>query len=135
MKKLILCLSLIVFISNAFSQSKQFRFEYDYSRFSYNDSSSYLEIYYSFYQPLFKYLIDERNHKSIHGSLKVILKDMKNNQQVVEKEYQFTSLLEDTLNNNDQKSLIGNLGYIIPFGDYECILIGKDLNAADRLDR
>lgn len=126
MKKLFLSVLFLLFTVVTFGQTKQFRFEYDFSRFSYDSTSGYIEIYYSFYQPMFKFIIEE-NQKTIHGSLKVMISDTQSKIKIIEKEYQFKSIIDDSANNQEQKSLIGNLGYILQYGKYECFLIGKDL--------
>jgi GWxTD domain-containing protein len=129
--KFILLLSVIL-ISSSFAQRK-FSFDYDYARFNYDDSSSYLELYYSFFQPDFT-IVNEGNEKYIEGGLKVKIIDQKTNNIVVNKEFQFKSNFNDSVPTAGTQSLIGNLGFKMLNGDYTCVVIGRDLHRESSYD-
>lgn len=128
MKSLILFLFLTIFATNYSQQN--FRLEFDYARFSYDDSSKYVEFYYSFYQnQLTSVQID--NKEIVSGILNLIVKNKENNSEIINKTYQFNNVSDTSFNNN---SLIGNIGFIIPFGNYICFVIGKDANKVSNYD-
>jgi len=131
MKKLLLFLIIFAGISS-FAQKEPFKIEYDYARFSLDDSSGYLELYYSFYEPDFVVTGTDTN-KQIRGSLYVFIKNAANDEVIINKEYQFSSSTSDS-NFKYGKSLIGNLGFQLPFGKYNIMLVGKDLSAEERGD-
>lgn len=110
-----------------------FKVDFDYARFFYNDSSNYLEIYYSFYQPQLKQVMAD-NKLTIKGILNVLISDKTNANILVNKNYQFHNTIEDSLSENQQKSFTGNLGFIIPFGEYNCVLAGIDGNDSTKID-
>lgn len=128
MKKLLLLL-FITFNFTNFSQ-QNFRIEFDYARFSYDDSSKYVEFYYSFYHnQLTPTLID--NQEIVSGILNLVVKNKDDKTEIINKTYQFNNISDTALNNN---SLIGNIGFIIPFGEYVCYVIGKDGNNNSNID-
>lgn len=131
MKKLLLFLIIFAGIT-AFAQKEPFKIEYDYARFSLDDTSGYLELYYSFYEPDFQVTGPETD-RHIKGSLFVFIANANSNEVIVNKEYQFSSTVTDSAFKNG-KSLIGNLGFQLPFGKYNFKLVGKDLSATGRAD-
>ncbi len=131
MKTRLIIILLIYLVTNSFTQSN-FRFDWDYARFNYDDSSSYLEIYYSFYQPDFKIVSDDSS-KFIQGAFRIILTQENNLDVLMNKEYQFKSIIIED-NSNQSKSLIGNLGFVIQPGKYLCTLIGRDINNNASID-
>lgn len=110
-----------------------FKLEVDYARYLYNDTSAYLEIYYSFYQNQLR-AVQEGNHSIVKGYLNVNIKDKITNVPIVDREWQFTRELADTLNGINGKSLIGILGFQMPFGNYVCTIFGKDVNNTTSFD-
>jgi GWxTD domain-containing protein len=128
MKKLSLLFVLVLQIC-IFSQDK-FRVDFDYARFFYNDSSGYLEIYYSFYQSQMMPLITG-GKQDVKGGLNVVISSMDKPDTLINRNYQFLSEF-DTASLN--KSLTGNLGFVVPFGQYHCLLMGMDDNDSTKFD-
>jgi GWxTD domain-containing protein len=124
MKKLVFFAFLLInpFLS---AQSQKPLFDYDYARFSYDEKAAFLEIYYSFAEYLLK-PVQEENNSFVKGYLTVIIKDIKADSVVVQKDYKFKSVASDSLKNGKSKSLIGTLAFVLPFGDYVCKLTGGD---------
>jgi len=112
-----------VFAYSGKAQDKKVLFDLDYSRFANNSSSMYVEFYYSFYKDAFQFL-KSTQAKTIRGAVEINIKSIQTNEIVVNREYRFESLMEDSLYN---QSLIGVLGYFIPNGDYQAVVVGKDL--------
>ncbi len=131
MKKFIVAIVLLSGLT-IFAQKEPFKIEYDYARFALDDSSGYLELYYSFYEPDFE-VTGKNSDKEIKGSLSVLIKNASTEEILVNKEYQFTSGLHDS-NGVEGKSLIGNLGFQLPFGKYNFTLIGRDVTVSGRAD-
>jgi GWxTD domain-containing protein len=130
MKRLI-----IFFVSflSIISQAQDFKVDFDCSRFLYNDSSNYLEIYYSFYQPQLKQ-VNTDNELKVKGILNIKILNKATSDTVVNRNYQFENIISDSMSLNHQKSFTGNMAYILPLGEYNCVFTGMDGNDMSRLD-
>lgn len=130
MKKLIL---LFVFTSiNIFSQAS-FKVEFDYSRFNYDKENSFLEIYYSFFQPELKQVKTD-SASLIRGLLHILISDMSGKEIFVDQPYSFENILDEASTNQSNKKLTGSLGFVLPNGNYLCKLSAKDGNDTTRID-
>ncbi len=130
MKRLFL---FIVLCYTAILGAQTFKVDFDFSRFFYNDSSNYVEIYYSFYQPQLKQ-VQTDNQLTVKGILNVKIVNKDNSTVLVDKNYQFQNIIADSLSEDNQKSFTGNLGFVIPLGEYNCTLSGVDGNDMDKID-
>ncbi|HSD64503.1 MAG TPA: hypothetical protein VLB50_11915, partial [Ignavibacteriaceae bacterium] len=120
MKRLILFFaSFLSIIINA----QDFKVDFDYSRFFYNDSSNYLEIYYSFYQPQLKQ-VNAENELKVKGILNIKILNKETSDTLVNRNYQFENIVSDSMSLNHQKSFTGNMAYILPLGEYVCVFTG-----------
>jgi GWxTD domain-containing protein len=109
-----------------------FKVDFDYSRFFYDDSSGYLEIYYAFFEPdLLVTAEDDQN--VIKGFLNIQLKNLQNDQLILDRDFRFTNVVDTELSSGN-KSLTGNLGFLVPFGEYLCMLTGKDGSDLSKID-
>lgn len=124
MNKILCAIISLYLIVNLFPQNNSVEIEYDYARFANDDTSGYLELYYSFYVNDFRPTFVE-NKEVVNGSLFISINDSKTQNLIVNKEYQFKSELKKDSNFNN--NLIGNLSFQLPYGNYSCKLIGKDL--------
>ena len=113
--------------------AQDFKVDFDYSRFFYNDSSNYVEIYYSFYEPQLKQ-VETDNQLSVKGILNIMIFEPNSTDTLVNKNYQFENLIADSLSENHQKSFTGNIAYVLPHGEYRCVLTGMDGNDMNKLD-
>ncbi len=130
MKKIILIISLL---APLFYSQSEFKVDFDYANFHYNDSLSYLELYYAFYQGSFQRINIPDSLPRINGELKVQIKNAGDQSIIVNREYQFSTYV-DTSEENVHKGLTGVLNFLIPTGNYLCRLIGLDLNAVPNSD-
>ncbi|HEY6907578.1 MAG TPA: hypothetical protein VI230_08910, partial [Ignavibacteriaceae bacterium] len=130
MKRLIL---FFVSILSIMSQAQDFKVDFDCSRFLYNDSSNYLEIYYSFYQPQLKQVKTD-NELKVKGILNIKILNKATSDTVVNRNYQFENIISDSMSVNHQKSFTGNMAYILPLGEYNCVFTGMDGNDMSKLD-
>lgn len=117
-----LLLLLLLSVVTVFGQQKM-TVDFDYSRFSYSDSADYVEFYYSF-NTLTMAADSVASGKEVRGLLKVNIVNQASKDTLVNKEFKFKSALVPGQNNTN---LIGNLGYVIPPGNYRVMLQGKDL--------
>lgn len=130
MKRLIL---FFVSFLSIISQAQDFKVDFDCSRFLYNDSSNYLEIYYSFYQPQLKQVKTD-NELKVKGILNIKILNKETSDTVVNRNYQFENIISDSMSVNHQKSFTGNMAYILPLGEYNCVFTGMDGNDMSKLD-
>lgn len=125
---------LAIFAGAAFAQMKPtLRVDYDYARFAYDDTAGYFELYYSFYEQDFKAMTVETN-KFIEGSLGVQIVNLADKSEAVKKEFHFKSPVTPQAEGQAKKSLIGNLGFKLPFGKYNCLLTAADANIKNMTD-
>ncbi len=130
MKRLIL---FFAFTFAVIANAQDFKVDFDYSRFFYSDSSNYIEIYYSFYEPQLKQ-IQTDNQLTVKGILNIKILNQDGTDTLVNKNYQFENLIADSLSMNHQKSFTGNIAYVLPLGEYQCTLTGMDGNDMDKID-
>ncbi len=126
----------ILFIALAFTgiiYSQDFKVDFDYSRFFYNDSSNYIEIYYSFYEPQLKQ-VETNNQLTVKGILNIRILSQNGADTLVNKNYQFENIIADSMSENHQKSFTGNIAYVLPLGEYRCTLSGIDGNDMTKID-
>ncbi|HKI78935.1 MAG TPA: GWxTD domain-containing protein [Ignavibacteriaceae bacterium] len=125
MKKLIFIFVIIPFLLIT-AQSK-FNFNVDYSRYKYNDSSSYVEFYYSFPQSQLAF-VKKDNVFQVDGILHIEIKNKGTKEDFINKSWKIPNQFKDTSDVNMQKDLIGVVGFVIPSGNYSCKFVGSDLN-------
>ncbi len=107
----------LVLLTNIFGQNN-IPFEFDYARFKYDSTNTYLEIYYSIGQgELIPYKID--NKFFLGAYLDISIRDTLINNLLVNRRYKSVSEIDTSqMALYKTKNLIGNLGYIIPPGKY-----------------
>ncbi len=131
MNRIIIIIFVVIFGFAAMAQNA-FKVDFDYSRFFYDDSSGYLEIYYAFFEPdLLVTAEDDQN--VIKGFLNIQLKNLQNDQLILDRDFRFTNVVDTELSSGN-KSLTGNLGFLVPFGEYLCMLTGKDGSDLSKID-
>lgn len=132
MKKQLITIALILLalIPSINAQNKQLLFDIDYARFAHDDSSGFFELYYVIYQSAFT-PFDDDGAQRVSGILSVHIQTLETEELLVQKSYNFAAFLDDSL---QPKSLIGRLGYIIPFGQYMATVVCKDSLEGGRID-
>ncbi|MBU1101789.1 MAG: GWxTD domain-containing protein [Bacteroidetes bacterium] len=122
MKKIIL---FILYVTCLTSAQNTLLFDFDFARFSYDSSSSYLEIYYSFdINSLTK--VTEDNKEKTSAILQIVLQNEVTQEYIVNREWE----LDAYINKNGVKTedQVGNLGILVPVGKYLLRVTGKDKN-------
>ncbi|MCF6271366.1 MAG: GWxTD domain-containing protein [Melioribacteraceae bacterium] len=118
---------LILLLSiNIFSQDK-LSFEFDYARFKYDTTKTYLELYYSLGQSnLTPYMSDSNSY--IGAYLDVIITDTLSKKTVVNKRYlSKTEILNLEDLSYSGKNLLGNLGFVLEGGTYKLDISATDI--------
>lgn len=125
-KKFCFLFLFIVFLfSDLIAQNK---FEFDYARFYSNaDSSGYIELYYSFYQPALK-VVQYGDMKLNQGELDVEITDKLSKETVVDRNWQFDLPINQKGKN---ENLTGVLRFPLDLGHYSVKLTAKDVNNAE----
>jgi len=105
----------------------------DYAKFRNDDSSGYLEVYYGFYPGLASF--DQRDG-GFHGFLKVStrVKDTRNGAYVVDRLSGIPVVIQDTSQLHMRSTLVSQIGFVIPFGDYLLEAVVIDSLAQSRRD-
>jgi len=118
-------LLLFVLLSNSLFAQTNFDFEFDYAQFGYDSTSNYVEFYYSFNQSSLK-VGSENSHINQEALLKIFIKNIQTNDTLVFNKWQLKHDIDTSINSN--QVLVGTLGFILPQGNYSCIVNGSDLH-------
>lgn len=119
MKVIILCL-LTSFLG--FSQD-DIKFQFDYAQFGYNETSNYVEFYYSVDQNTLSVKeTDSLNYSE--GILSLTIKDSLSGEVVVDNNWLISEPFQNSQEAN--KSLIGAIGFLLEAGIYTCKMTVKD---------
>ena len=113
------------FLSFFSSAQQKLDFDFDYAQFGYDSTSNFIEFYYSFGQ---KGLYQTETDSSIilEGTLAIDLTETINHKTLIDKEWKINHEIKDTSDMN--KSLVGVISFILPAGEYECVISGKNFN-------
>jgi len=114
MKKTLLVLLLL--ISQIYSQDK-ISFEFDYAKFNYDSTKTYLELYYSLGQSTLSQF-KEDNKTFIGAYLDIIIEDKISKKALINNRYLSKTQINDKDSTYKTQSLLGNLGFIISSGNY-----------------
>jgi|WetSurMetagenome_2_1015567.scaffolds.fasta_scaffold38705_3 GWxTD domain-containing protein len=98
----------------------------DYSRFRFDDSTGYLEIYYVFRQDELKHVKIDRKW-IVNGIINAIIKEKKTGKLIVNKSWQISNDI-DTTKISLNKNLNGVISFQLGFNDYTCCIFAKDVN-------
>lgn len=125
MKKLIFFLVFLPFVF--VNAQSDFNFNIDFASFKYDSASNYVEFYYSFPSKQLK-LVNENNKLQIEGLFHLQIKDDKTGVDLVNKEWRIPSQVQDSSYITESSNLIGEIGFVIPGGNYTCSVEGSDHN-------
>ncbi len=122
---------LFLFLINCSIQAQSiFNVDFDVARFDMSDSTSRLEIYYSFYHEGMTTQV-VKNDSIIRGAILVKIKaeGQEKDQYLVNKIYNFSSKT-----NSKNRATLGILKYVLLEGSYLCELKGSDMNQENSID-
>lgn len=121
MKKLIILIFLLPLLVRA---QENFNFDFDYARFGYDSVSNYVEFYYSFRQSELS-TVQENSVDVSRAVLHIELQDSVSGNFILNKDWRIDNPIGDTSVQED-KSLIGVVGFVVPRGVYYCTVSGTD---------
>jgi len=124
MKKL--SILLLLFTINIFSQDK-ISFEFDYARFKYDSTKTYLEVYYSLGESnLTSYEEDGKIY--IGAYIDISITDTLTKENLIKKRYLSRTVLDSAKDKSYVgKNLLGNLGFVLNKGTYSLDLSSSDI--------
>lgn len=122
MKKI---LFLILLTLSFKAQDKELNFEFDYARFNYDTTSTYLEMYYVI-EPNDLQVIQKDNQDFIEVDISVTIINKATDQLVVDKKYRVNNIVENT--DSTLPSLVGVVGFLLNEGIYALNVTATDAN-------
>ncbi len=134
MMKKLTTFAIFVFFSCALinAQNKpKFLFDFDYAQFGYDSTSNYVEFYYSFNQSSMQ-TVKTDSSTNLEGYLYITIQDTATGKDILNKHWKISQQSED-LPQKSNKSLVGELGFVINKGTYRLIVGGSDtLNSENK---
>lgn len=125
MKKIIFFL---VFIPSILIKAQSnFNFNIDFASFKYDSTSNYVEFYYSFPTSQMK-LVNQNNKLQVEGLFRLQIKDDKTGKYLVNKDWRIPNEVQDSSSITNKSTLMGEIGFVIPDGNYTCYAEGSDRN-------
>ena len=128
MKKIFL---VVLLLSISLAAQEKLSFEFDYSRFNYDSSDTYLEISYSLSQKTLTPYIEE-GKKFIGAYLNVTISDTTNNKVLLNRLYQSKTELLTGDDSYKSQNLLGNFGFVVAEGTYQFEITGIDIADSNR---
>jgi GWxTD domain-containing protein len=134
-----LCFALVVLglyavaVGQMLTPKSQFILNVDYARFNNNSQSSYLEVYYELYPKLISYL---KSEGKFHGAVRLTtrLTNKATDSVLVRQNFVVPIVVDDTLEASMRSTVVSQLGYAIPFGEYSLYVMAFDSLAPTRRD-
>ena len=117
--------SILLLLPSLFFAQSNFNIDYDYSLMCLDDTSGYIEIYYSF-PPLEMNEVVIENDTCITGILFVKIGEIETDRIFVDRVWQFNRCTGDQNIQND--NLVGLFRFALPQGNYFCEILAKDGN-------
>lgn len=123
--------SALILILNAFIirniYCDEFRFDYDYCAFRYDNQKLYLEFYYSFDQQQLIFKKSDNGYEA-DGELDLEVFDKDKNKAVIKKRYKVPVNVQDTLGYNKAAKLTGQVNFLLDSGNYVFKIKAADFN-------
>lgn len=125
MKKIFITMVLFTcFLSTGFAQN-ELKFEFDFAKFKYDQSSVFLEFYYDL-SPEFMKVNESQAGKLIEAIVKIEMKDVKADTFFIKKNWKIQHVINEET--GIDKNLIGVFGFVIPGGEYSLTVDAYDAN-------
>ena len=105
----------------------EFRFEYDYCAFKYDNQKLYLEFYYSFNQQQLTFIKSDNGYEAA-GELNLEVIDKDENKAVIQKRYKVPVNVQDTIGYNKAAKLTGQVNFLLDSGNYVFKIKATDFN-------
>jgi GWxTD domain-containing protein len=123
----------VVAVGQMLVPKSQFIINVDYARFSNNPQSSYLEVYYELYPKFISYL---QSGGKLHGAVRLTTKltNKATDSILVYQNFIVPVVIDDTLEASMRSTIVSQLGYAVPFGEYSLYVMAFDSLAPARRD-
>jgi GWxTD domain-containing protein len=129
MKKIIF---LLLFLNLSLLAESKLSFEFDYARFKYDSTKTYLELYYSLGQSTLT-PFQENNASNIGAFIDILITNSISNEVILKKRYlSKTSINIEDEESYQNKNLLGNIGFVMNDGNYILNITATDF--ADSLN-
>jgi GWxTD domain-containing protein len=113
--------------SQSFSQQNNDLFDYDFAQFSYDSTSNYFELYYSFHQAALTLKSNDTSHY-VEAILHISIKDTATGKPFLNKQWKLEYPVKDSTKMGE-KNLVGLINFVLPTGHYRC-----DVSAYDKFN-
>jgi GWxTD domain-containing protein len=131
MKNTLITVVTLILISSVNIYSQKLAFNYDYAYFKGDETSVYVEFYYSFMQSGLKFIRTVDGFRAM-GMLRIDITDVSANKDIILKEFHIPLDVKDTTADERGRNLVGQLNILLKPGNYRMKLFAADFN--DTLD-
>jgi len=121
-------LFLILFALSFKAQDKELNFEFDYARFNYDTTNTYLEMYYVI-EPNDLKIIQKDKQDFVEVDISVTIINKATDKLIVDKKYRVNNIIENT--DTTLPSLVGVVGFLLNEGIYALNVIATDANNSE----
>lgn len=111
-----------------------FVFNVDYSRFRYDDSTGYLEMYYSFYPQVVSFASAQNSHMRGTVMLTIKIRQMSDSSVITHDRSYLPFLIADTSDESFRRTFISKTGYRLRHGEYMVTVTSADSSSPERSD-
>lgn len=125
MKRILFTIILFTCIASTGIAQNELKFEFDYAKFKYDQSSVYLEFYYDL-NPEFMKVTDAQGGKLLEAIVRIEMKDVKADTFFIKKNWKIQNIINEE--EGIDKNLVGVFGFIIPGGEYSLLVTAYDAN-------
>jgi GWxTD domain-containing protein len=115
----------LMLVSKSFSQLNNDLFDYDFAQFSYDTTSNYFELYYSFHQTALT-LKSNDTTSYVEAILKVSINDTTTGKSYLNKEWRLKYPVHDT-SKMSGRNLVGEIKFLLPAGYYRSKVSAYDV--------
>lgn len=120
--------AIYLFISSSVFCQSELNFDFDYARFNYDESTVYLEFYYSLNSRNMVQLDYEEGKKISEAIVHIEMKNTATDSFLINKSWKIPNVAAVTDSNSTMKNLSGVLGFPVPEGNYSLLVKAWDSN-------
>ncbi len=124
--------SLLIFIPSKTFSDNQLNFEYDYCIFKNNDTSSFVEFYYSFLQNELTFVKTTDGYE-LDGLINLQIVSSETGKEIFNQSFKTPMVVNDTAGYNVNSSLMGQINFILKKGSYRLVINASDFNDSTKV--
>ena len=121
---------MILILSGSLFAQNELQFDFDYARFKYDQSSDYLEFYYSL-NSRGMVLTDYGDKKLVEAVVHIEMKNTATDSFFINKSWQIHNIINPTDSLGKMNVLTGTFGMAVPEGDYQLNITASDANNSE----